>query len=329
MVEINSQNTSHDQLATSDFEKLLLKTKFSGPSLLSAAYHIFSREFFSFLRINITISAMFAVLITALLASWDSKIGKNTEVIFQNFKLLQNYGSQEFLILVILLFTWIFFSFLRAAFLATISNYYSLEKDLQPLHFGLQKTFSFLVVELMQIVMLAIGVIMIVFAPLFGARYFVALPAMINQDDDGISSMIESKEYTRNKIFGVIFCMIYITLFSLLAVGVSAFVTSIFIKDNLTFWLLNLTIFNSFILPIHSAFRFTAYRKLQHGTGQLKYEVGFIDKLWFTSLRLFFLAFLLFNIYLISTGTLLEFYTRIFVMIHSFLLQFPYINKYL
>ncbi|OFW80000.1 MAG: hypothetical protein A2887_06775 [Alphaproteobacteria bacterium RIFCSPLOWO2_01_FULL_40_26] len=295
-----------ERLEKSDFEKMALTIELDGKSLLRGAMAIFRKEFFAFVRVNIVITICFLSALFAVLLKWGFLIHDSSAVIFKNIFFLQYFGVRSILIFAVFLLFWIFFSWLRASYLAVAANYFCADESFKPMRFGLKKLISFILVELLQLVMIGIGFMLAVFAPYFGAKYFVALPTMVAQNDGAISSMFESREYSRGQIKKLIYCASFIAALILCDMALSAFVISFFIDNVLIFWALNFFLFSFFFLPLHSCYRFLVYEKLRHLTGELKFQISFGEKLWFILSRLAVLALLVVNIFLIHSGAFFE-----------------------
>ena len=184
-----------------------------------------------------------------------------------------------------------------------ISNYLQQDYSKGTFSFGLSKILSFILAEIMQIVMFIIGLIMIILSPLFGAKYYLTLPIIYNQNDSAINAMFESKEYCRGQIAFVMKHMFLITFVSIALLAISYFVTQNFISNNVILISLNFLIFSLVILPFNSCYRFFIYKKLQNVTGEMKFGISASQKIWFMLSRIGFLSLLVFNIFLIVNGS--------------------------
>ncbi len=289
-------------LEKSDFEKLISSCELRGMPLLRGAAQIFRKEFFSFLRVNFVVTVSFLLSLFATLLWCGSTIQSYSSKFLNHLPFLNYFGLSNALSLTILLLFWIFFSHLRSAYLAVVSNYFCPSEHFKPLRFGLKKIFSFILIEFMQIVMFLMGLILVFLAPFFGTKYFLSLPVMMNQNEGAVNSMFDSKEYTRGQMAATMRCMFFISIFTISVITSCLLITNLFINNNLIFWAVNFLLFSFLFLPLHSCYRFLIYKKLQHLTGEMKFKIEFGEKLWFVASRLAFLLLLSINIFLAAIG---------------------------
>ncbi|MBU6140186.1 MAG: hypothetical protein KGP29_01330 [Proteobacteria bacterium] len=271
--------------------------------LLRKASQIFSENFFTFCRVNFVITSIFLLSIFALIF-WQSSLVPNLNFI------LQNHQKDYDLIAISILISWIFFSWLRASYSDISSNYFEDKNSYSPIFFGAKKLFSFLVLEMMQIVLLLIGFLLLFLAPFFGARYFLSLPVMIENDNDSISSMLISAKLSELWMIKVMSSMIFISFFVISSVFFLYFYLSELISDRLILLSLIFFIFSFFLLPIHSCFRFVLYKKLQSLT-----KVDTSEE--FSTERKMFFVISRFTFLLVITSSLAFFFTSLTTIIFN------------
>ena len=289
-------------LGKADFEKLIDSRKLDAFSLLRSAATIVHRKFFSFLRVNLSLTVGFLLILLAMFLQWGLKIPGISYDLVQHLTFMQIIGLDSIFPLVLLLFFWIFFSYLRSSYLAVASNYFTHNNSFNPLSAGFRKTLSFMLVEALQIVVFLIGVLSVMLLPAFSTRYFLASSAMINKNQGGINAMLESKEYSKDKMIMMLGFMFFITIFTAATVMACLLITNLFIDSKLIFWATNFFLFTFLFLPLHSSYRLLLYKKMRHSYGEFKINITFAEKLWFTLSRLIVLGLLVLNIFLIATG---------------------------
>lgn len=265
-------------------------------SLLRAAIDIFAHNFFTFFLVNFVISSVFLFALFGLLYFLKSSVPDIHSV-------LQNPKRDGALFASAILLFWIFFSWLRASYLTISSNYFTDTRRHLLLIFGVKKLFSFLVLEIMQIVIITIGALFVFLAPFYGARYFLASPIMIEEDEDAIGSMLLSAKHVGYWMLLTIRCM---TFSWFVAIGIILILyssLSTLVSDQLILLSLIFFIFSFFVLPIHSCFRFALHKKLQSLTGGYQIEmIATGKKLVFALSHIILLAVLLFVIWLFVVG---------------------------
>lgn len=294
--------TENSKLAKSDFEQLINSGTLGGPSLLRGALIVFRKEFLAFLRVYFFVSCGFLLVLFPSLLQWGDAIHKSSYKFFNNMHFLQAIGLNSILPLAVLLLFWIFFSWLRAAYLSIASNYFAFDEHFKPLRFGLTKLLSFILIECLQIVMFLIGIaLFVIMLPVFIARYSLSHAVMINQNDEAIDSMFESKDYVRRHFWPVLLSNLFITFLIIILLVGSLLLTNLFIENEWIFWSLNFFFFSFLLLPIHGCYRLLLYKRLQK-EGELKLKTRALEKIWFVLLRIVFLALLVVNIFLVATG---------------------------
>ena len=253
-----------------DFESLLEVCELKKDLLFRGSTKIFSAEFLSFVKNGGAIILIFLPLFF-LIHFYKSS--------------LAGYQSQAYLLM-----TWIFFCCLRANYLAIISNYFSYNRPLNPLKYCFKKLVSFILIEVLQIVILLLGVIVIPLFPFLGAKYSLALPAMISQNEKAVNSLFESREYVRGQTLKVINLIFYSNFTLIFATIFLIVLLSYLIKSLIIFWALIFLIFSFVILPMQAAYRFLLYKKLQKITGEFKFEADLREKIYFVIWRMALLA---------------------------------------
>ena len=216
---------------------------------------VFGQNFTTFLRVNLTTTLIFLILTFGLLF-WKKSIIPDLRA-----ALVDPLGDGSLLLMIALCF-WIFFSYLRAAYLTVCSNYFGDNERRSPIFYGFGKIFSFMVLEVMQIFMIIIGAMMIFLAPFYGTRYFLSAPIMIEDDEDVVGSMIRSAQVVQLWILASVRCAFFITFSSVLIIASSYLIITSLVSDKLIAYSAIFFLFSFFLLPIHSCFRFTLYKKL-------------------------------------------------------------------
>lgn len=289
-------------LGKADFEKLIDSRKLDAFSMLRGAATIVHRKFFSFLRINVILTVSFLIFLLLILLQQGMRINGISYDFVQHLTFMQIIGLDSVFPLLLLLFFWIFFSYLRSSYLAVASNYFTRNNSFNPLAAGFRKTLSFMLVEALQIVVFLIGILSVMLLPAFSTRYFLASAAMINKDQGGINAMLESKEYSKDKMIMMLGFMFFITIFTAATVIACLLITNLFIDNKLIFWATNFFLFTFLFLPLHSSYRLLLYKKMHHSYGEFRINIAFLEKLWFTLSRLIVLSLLVANVFLIATG---------------------------
>ncbi len=296
VIEVHEEReirTKSEPSPTEYFDDITIKNL----SLLKMASQIFSQNFFTFCRINFVVSSGFLLSIFGLLFWQESSIPDIKSV-------LQNPKHDGVLFAASILLFWIFFSWLRTSYTTISSNYFDETESRSPLIYGGRRIFSFLVLEIMQIVLLLIGSLLVFLAPFFGARYFIGLPIMIESDEDAITSLLLSAKLAGFWMLKVMNSMIFISFFVVVIIGSLYFGLKELINNQLILLSLISFIFSFFVLPIHSCFRFVLYKKLQSLTGSSGSEnFSAKRKISFALSRLTILAALLSLIAIFVTGT--------------------------
>lgn len=283
-----------------DFQTLILSSKLGGMSILKGALHIFRSNFLAFIKINLILTVSFWAVLFLLISQGKEKIENYTTPIS---KLLSSAGLKSIWPLICLLLLWLFFSLLRSSYLAIVGNYFRANENFKPISTGLKKLISFILIECMQVVMFLIGAILLIVWPIFVTRYFVALPAMINQSDGAVNSLFESEKYVKKEFSKVFSCVVFITFSTILVAAICAALGHYFITNKVVFWSLNFFIVSFVLLPIHTCYRFLLYEKICQVVGEIQITASVGEKIWFTSSRVVFLALAVINIFLIATGT--------------------------
>lgn len=291
----NSLEMSNDGVEKPDSEKLIEKCELNGWSLLRGAAKIFGQNFYQFLKTNLILSGILFGIMTFLPIKFSVDIFSDP-----SFLTLHN----PIWISNLLIF-WIVFIWLRCAYLTIASNYFSVENS-NPLLFGFKKILSFALIELLQMLLLLIGLIILPLLPVFVGKYFLSKAVMINQDGRAINAMFESREYVRKQIKMVIAPIFFIGFFTVAAIG-SCFLISNFLIENISiFWVTNFFLISLVFLPLHGCYRMLIYKKLEHFTGEFRFEISLSRKIWFVSSRLVFLGLLVANLFLIVNGAFSE-----------------------
>lgn len=167
---------------------------------------------------------------------------------------------------------------------------------------------------------LLLGAVTIFLLPVLGARYSLALPVAIAQNDKAVNALFESREYVigqTRKIGGIVFYSNFTLLFAVVFLTV---VLSYFIENTLIFW--GIIIFSTtfLILPIHASFRFLLYKKLQNLTGEFKLETSTKEKIWFVILRIALLAILIQGSWMIiNAGFFDQIFYKVGLFFHKFI----------
>jgi hypothetical protein len=285
-----------------DFERLIDSRKLDAFSLLRGAATIVHKKFFSFFRVNLFLTVSFLLILLVMFLQWGVKIRGVSYDFVDQFTFMQIIGFDSTLPLILSLFFWIFFSYLRASYLAVASNYFTHNNSFNSISAGFKKTLSFMLVEALQIVVFLIGILSVMLLPAFSTRYFLASSAMINKNQSAIDAMLESKEYSKEKMIMMLGFMFFITIFTSVTVLACLLITNLFIDSRLIFWATNFFLFTFLFLPLHSSYRLLLYKKMRHSYGEFKIKITFPEKLWFTLSRLIVLGLLVANVFLIATG---------------------------
>lgn len=294
------------------FQKLILSSKLGGRSILKGALHIFRKNFLAFVKVNLILTASFWAVLFLLILQGKEKI-ENYIIPISNF--LHSAGFKSIWPIIYFLLFWLFFSLLRSSYLAIVGNYVRTNENFKPISLGLTKLTSFILIELMQVVMFLIGTILLLVWPIFATRYFVALPAMINQSDGAVNSLFESEKYVKKEFFRVFCCVIFITFLTILIVTIFALLSHYFISNKVVFWSFNFFMVSFVLLPIHACYRFLLYEKICQVAGEIQITANVGEKIWFTNSRIVFLALAVINIFLIATGTFGSAVDKILLMI--------------
>lgn len=252
--------------------------------VLKGALTIYFSKIFSFAITSLIIVALFLAITFGMIYGYGDFEGFSAEGVL-NILRQQNYtqfeGKQSLLVIPI---AWIFFSWLRTSYLVAANGYFEPSK---PLLSSLDKIISFMLIELMSLVILVLGLVIFPILPFIVTKYYISSAVLAAQNEGGINSMLESGEYVEGRMVKTISCSFFINVF-IAALMLSIFIVSdFFIKDNLIFWSLNILLFIFIFLPIHACYRFLIFKKLQFLDGELRVEESALQKFWFVFLRLF------------------------------------------
>lgn len=297
-----SQNQEKPEIITKKQDQILLE-ELKSHNELGATLIIWRNNFTSFIATNLTLAIAFLGLSFALIFYFGDIINSYSNLVLSKLPFLKILNISNILHLSLGIVFWLFFTYLRSCYLVIISNYLQQNYSKGNFSFGLSKILSFILAEIMQIVMFIIGIFMIILSPLFGAKYYLTLPIIYNQNDSAINAMFESKEYCRYRLFFIMKHMFLITFVTIALVAIGYFITQSFISNNLTLISLNLLIFTLVILPFNSCYRFFIYKKTQDMTGEMRFRIGAVEKTCFVLLRIGFLGLLVLNIFLITNGS--------------------------
>lgn len=284
------------------FEQLINETELKSLSILRGALRIFRENFNVFTKANLFLTVGFMLLLFAVFMLFGGNVYAYATQLFNKIPLLGSLGLKSALPVLLILIFWIFFVWMRATYLAIVGNYFCPNEEFQPIRFGFFNIVSFILIECLQIIMFLIGIFLIVMSPVFGAKYFLALPVKTSQNDGAVNSMFESREYVRGHLKSTLRAMFFISTLSILFIGFFAVISAYFVTSNLVFWSLNFFLLIFFLLPLHTCYRFLLYKKLQNLTGALKFQTSFGERMWFIFSRLAFLGLVVVNIFLIVTG---------------------------
>lgn len=254
-------------------------------SILRDAIENFFMRFLSFVRVNATITLTFFSLFFLLIIRPETAIPNISAAI-------KNPWSDGVLLAGIILTFWIFISWIRCSYLVIASNHYDDEEEHRPLIFGIRKLFSFLMLEIMQIVTIILGTLLLFLAPFFSARYFLAMPLLVEDaETDSVESMLKSAKYAEFWMLLVMRCMVFISLFTIFTIAATYILLEIISDNKVIIYSSLLFIFSFFLLPIHCCFRVSLKKKIQFLVKNETITSVFpSDKLMFILSRFLFLA---------------------------------------
>lgn len=233
--------------------------------ILKKSLSIFSHNFSRFCLSNLLITVIFLLAIFGILFWQTSSIPTLKSAILSPLK-------EGKILVEIFLISWIYASLIRCSYLTICSNFFGNTNYRLPIFFSLKKLFSFITLEIMQMLMIAIGAIFVFLAPFFGARYFLSSPLLIDEDEDSISSMLKSSQIVQSQMMPVFNCMILINFFLVAILALIYFGLKELIKNDLILYTLILFTFSFFLLPIHTCFRFLLYKRIQKFTKDQVFE---------------------------------------------------------
>lgn len=303
-----SQNLSHAQI---------LLNELNDHSTLTGSIIILRQNFLTFAKVNLALTVAFLAFSFALIFFYGDLIYNYSTTALAYLPFLKTINITNILHVILAILFFLFFTWMRSSYLTIISNYICGDESLGAFRFGLIKILSFILAEVMQLVMFIIGAFMLVLSPFFGAKYYLTLPIIYSQNDGAINSMFESREYSHGQMLYTLRHMFAITFFTTALIVIFYFITTHFIQNQLILLSLNFLIFSFLILPFHACYRFFLYKKLQNITGEMRFETNLKEKIWFVFSRVTFLLLLVINIYLIANGSLGDSFDKVMFLISS------------
>lgn len=261
--------------------------KLEGMSILKGASQIYSKNFFKFLLVNLTLTISFLVILFFFVSNYSDLIVDSVVGIVRDLYIHKSIGYGSIASLMIILLFWIFFSWLRASYLAIANDYFEKTKVFSV---GLLKLVSFMMVELVRLIIFLVGIILLPLLPFLVTRYYISSAVLVAQNEGGINSMLESKEYIEGRIRTTLSCVFVINIFILATIISCGLITNLLISQSLIFWSLNIFLFNFIFLPLHSCARFLLFKKLQQLDGELRVKISFFKRFLFIFIRLLLIA---------------------------------------
>jgi hypothetical protein len=269
-----------------------------GSAIFKKSLNIFGHNFLQFCLTNLIITVVFLLAIFGIFFWQTSSIPTIKSAILDPI-------HQGKILIEIFLISWIYLSLLRGSYLTICSNYFGDTDYHSPILFSLKKLFSFITLEIMKLVMMVIGAILVFLAPFYGARYFLASPLLIEENEDAIAPMLKSSQIVQSWMMPVFNCMIFINFFLALVLASAYFGLKEFVKNDLILYSSIFFTFSFFLLPIHACFRFALYKKLQRFTQNQKFEpISKKRKIFFVFSRLFMLIIVSLVAFLLIVGAI-------------------------
>lgn len=261
---------------TNQFEDL----DFSAASFFKTSFTIYLANFLRFCISNAVITSIFLALSIGLLV-WKQSPLPSFSAAFD-----KPWQDGTLLASISVMFV-IFFAIQRLSFLTTLSNHFDDFEQRSSIFYPIKKLFSFFVTELMQIILILIGAILVVLAPFFAARYFLAPAILIEENTDAIESIMKSAKRAELWMIQTLRSIIFVNFISLAFIATIFFGLSAILSNQLIIYSATFFIFSFFVLPLHASFKFVMHKKMQQFDED---EISGSEKVKFVSIRMIILA---------------------------------------
>ncbi len=263
---------------------------FSIASFFKTSVSFYKAKFFSFVVANTVVIAIFLALSAGILALKKYSLSSFLAALDKPWEDLNLLTSISLMFVV-------FFSIQRLLFLTILSNNFEDFEQKSPITYSFKKLFSFIATELMQIALILVGAILVVLAPFFAARYFLAPAILVEEDLDAVESLIKSSKRAELWMIQTMRSMLFVNFVSVSFVATIFFGLSAILNNQIIACSLTFLIFSLFVLPLHSCFKFIMHKKLQKFD---EAEISKSEKIKFISARMIIFA---------AVGFVLSFYT--------------------